>query len=1084
MLLFIEFNLLIVGIIIVRFLSKGKVSHKLRYSLWILLPLFLLLFSLISIPVKVQVPERFQRFTSDNQQKYEEPKAPMSYEELPEDKPILYPLNKETLKAHASKQNSESQKAVSSELTQSHIEKFTKQNPMSIDIIGLARIVYLIGVGIVLSIVAINNALFARRVLRNRKYYSTSSYGKLKVYRLEKLKSPFLFIHSIYIGDDLDEETSLYKYAILHEYCHYKQKDNIWICLKYVILILFWFDPLVWVSYRLSQRDSELSADEAVIRITGKANTKSYARSLLNLVTQEYRDKGMLTASTAMSGKNSSFTKERVVSIVNGTRRSIAATLCVAVFMTSIVGCSVFKVKNKYTLSEKRYVPDDAPWYTSSEITFDTTKYGSGFVNHKVLISTEEYFVSLGVGFWQNESCDPRCYVTKMDFDGNVIEECDITECLDLNENNVPFGYSINGTDSIIISSRDPATNLLQYRVYDVDYSSSTLVNEQLIPVNDAFADQTNILSVRRCGQYLVYLLENCFNGEYAFLSYDLNHQEYEITQIRPGRDIVLNFESETNLNLNRTAKSQLYYVARASSEQTIYSFQPSSQEFVKVRSSADLNLKVYWLEDGSYVRIEDGKLIRIDARTGAVLETIIDFSYSNLGKDTYSQPISAYSEGRIVFRIDDDNVIFGNHNEKYIVVKKADVNPHAGKALFTVACFQDSTVCGIDRFVEEYNGQDNPCFLEVTDRYSYYALVSDGMSIVESRAYANDLLASDIRSGQGPDIVIGSPMFSSAAPDQLFTDLSKYMAESLEPDRGSYVPIVFNYTDDRKAYSIPFRLVIRGISVEEGYVDSIGCTYEEYIDLINHTGSGKDVLDEMLRNSGYAEDPSDTDYFTYLYEISPESFIENGKLNITKGENADKFRALAEFVRDRKQNFETKSDSRNASITTVWINDFYGYLSSSSGKMNTIMGFPSYEQTGPFSMENYTFSITNCCPDKDAAWEICSHLLGYDFQSHLTWTIPVRLDALEADADEVIQGIKNGVAGNYSWDVSHADLENWKKTYIDCVSSISYIASYDPSIVVILNEEMPAYFNGDKSLENVCAVIESRVNNMLEERK
>lgn len=1082
MILFIEFNLLIVGIIIVRFLFKGKISHRLRYSLWILLPIFLLLYSLISIPIKVQIPERFQRFTSDNRQKYEAPEAPMTYEELPDDKPVLYPLNKETLKAHASVQRAETQTTLSLESELPRTEEVEKHTTSNIKIEDIWRVVYLIGVGLVLSIVVINNIVFARRVLKCRQYYSTTTYGNLKVYRLRKIRSPFLFMHCIYIGDDLEAETSLYKYAILHEYCHYKQKDHIWICLKYVILVLFWFDPLVWISYHLSQRDSELSADEGVIRITGKKNTRTYASSLLTLVTHECRDKGVLTASTAMSGKNSSFTKERVVSIVNGTRRSIAATLCIAVFMTSIVGCSLFKVKNKYTLSEKRYVPEDTPWYTHTEITFDADKYGSGYVDHEVLLSTEEYFVSLGVGFWQNENCDPRCYVTKLDFDGNVIEECDITECLDLNENSVVCGYSISGIDSIIIQSRDPSTNLYQYNVYDVDYASSMLVNEQLIPTNDVFDDQTSILSVRICDQYLVYLLENQFNGEYAFLSYDLNLNKYEISHIRPERDSVLRFERERSLN--RTAENQLFYTSFTSQGGTIYSFQPSSQEFVKVRTSADSSLRGYWLEDGSYIRVEDGKLIKVDARTGEALDTIIDFHYSNLSKLTFAQEIAAYSEGQVVFRVDDDKVMPGNHNEKYVVVEKANVNPHAGKEIFTIACIQEPSVCDLDRFVQEYNGQDNKYYIEVTDKYSYYALVSDGMSISESRAYVNNLLISDIRSGQGPDIVIGSSEFSSAFPERIFIDLSQYMSETMESEKESYVPIVFNYTSDKKAYTIPYGLEIRGISVEEGYVDNIGCTYDEYIDLINHIGNGKDVIDEMIRNSGYSEGLTDSDYFTYLYELSSESFIENGKLNISKGGNGDKFRALAEFVLNRGQNFETKSDSKNVPITTEWIHSFYDYLSSSSGKKKTIMGFPSFERNGPMSGALYTFSITNCCPDKDAAWEICSRLLGYDFQSGFSWMIPVRLDALEADADEVIQGIKNGTTMSFNWDVSHADLDMWKEQFIRCVLSIGYIESFDPSIIVIMNEEMPAYFNGDKSLEDVCAIIESRVNNMFEERK
>lgn len=1087
--IFIEFNILIVCIIIVRQIFKRKISYQLRYSLWILLPVFLILSSLVSIPIRVQVPERYQIITSDGNQTHETLSAPMTYEELPTDKPILYPLNKETVQEYktansdivtdkSAKIETDPASISDSIIAQSKTEK-------RINVASALRAVYWSGVGLVLSIILINNVVFACRIMKKRKYYAISEYGDLPVFRLEKLRSPFLFLHSIYIDENMDVDSSLYKYATCHEYCHYKQKDNIWIALRYLILILFWFDPLVWTSWILSQRDSELSADEGVIRILGKTDTKSYASSLLNLVTNESRYKGMLTASTSMSGKSSSFTKERVVSIVRGTRRSVAATLCIAVFATSIVGCSVFKVKNKYTLSEKRYVPKDAPWYTSKDIKFDMEKYGSVHVDQRVIISSDTYFVSEGSGFWYDEKSDPQTYLTKIDFEGNVIEECNITE--QLTDKDVVAGYSGDGTDSIIVQSRDAATNLLQYYAYDVDYSSSSLLNEQLIPTNDVFKGQTYICSVRECDHFLVYLIESNESGEYAFLTYDWNTRTYEAIPIYAGRDQVLAINDDPYSHMSRCAKEQLFYSSCSDNTQVIYAFHPSSGEFEKVRSGV-YGLTGYWLEDGSYIRMEDGNLVRKDARTGDVMETIVDFHYSIVNNNTTDGGIAAYSNGRVIYYSEDEDVMPGCYNQKYVIVEKADVNPHAGKEIFTIGYFEGSYSSNLDQFVEEYNGQNNDYFVEISDKYGYFALVSDGMSIIEARAYVNDLLISDIRSGQGPDIVVGSADFSSAIPELIFSDLSKYMKDTIEMEKDAYAPIVFHYSSSGKAYVIPYGLDIEGISIESDKLDITGCTYTEYIDLINHKGTGKDAIEEMLQNLGYAGDGvlSDTDYFTYLYEISSENYLENGKLNITKGDNGEKYRELAEFVHNRNDAFETQSDSENITISASSIYCFNDYLASSYGRMSMMVGYPSSDRAGLYSRESYTFSITNCCPDKDAAWKVASHLLEYGFQKKLAdrYVIPVRLDAIEADADEVILSINNGFTRYYNWDVYHADLASWKAQYIQYVMNIEYIRSYDPSIVVILSEEMPAYFHGDKSLDDVCAIIESRVNNMLEERK
>ena len=40
-----------------------------------------------------------------------------------------------------------------------------------------------------------------------------------------------------------------------------------------------------------------------------------------------------------------------------------------------------------------------------------------------------------------------------------------------------------------------------------------------------------------------------------------------------------------------------------------------------------------------------------------------------------------------------------------------------------------------------------------------------------------------------------------------------------------------------------------------------------------------------------------------------------------------------------------------------------------------------------------------------------------------------------------------------------------------------------DSGIIVIMNEEMPAYYSGQKSLDEVIKVIENRVNLMLSEQ-
>ena len=54
---------------------------------------------------------------------------------------------------------------------------------------------------------------------------------------------------------------------------------------------------------------------------------------------------------------------------------------------------------------------------------------------------------------------------------------------------------------------------------------------------------------------------------------------------------------------------------------------------------------------------------------------------------------------------------------------------------------------------------------------------------------------------------------------------------------------------------------------------------------------------------------------------------------------------------------------------------------------------------------------------------------------------------------------------------------------YMDQISDAVRIPDVDSSVLVIFYEEMPAYFEGQKSYEDVASIIENRVNLMLSER-
>ena len=54
---------------------------------------------------------------------------------------------------------------------------------------------------------------------------------------------------------------------------------------------------------------------------------------------------------------------------------------------------------------------------------------------------------------------------------------------------------------------------------------------------------------------------------------------------------------------------------------------------------------------------------------------------------------------------------------------------------------------------------------------------------------------------------------------------------------------------------------------------------------------------------------------------------------------------------------------------------------------------------------------------------------------------------------------------------------------YIEQLSDAVVFPDIDSSIILVIKEEMPAFFERQKSLDEVIAIIENRVNTMLSER-
>ncbi len=103
------------------------------------------------------------------------------------------------------------------------------------------------------------------------------------IWQSEYVDSPFimgLVRPLIYIPYHMSEESL--RYVLAHEWVHIKRRDNWTKAAAFLLLCVYWFHPLVWLSYILLCRDIEMACDEQVIGELKEADRKAYSLALLS----------------------------------------------------------------------------------------------------------------------------------------------------------------------------------------------------------------------------------------------------------------------------------------------------------------------------------------------------------------------------------------------------------------------------------------------------------------------------------------------------------------------------------------------------------------------------------------------------------------------------------------------------------------------------------------------------------------------------------------------------------------------------------------------------------------------------------
>lgn len=180
-----------------------------------------------------------------------------------------------------------------------------------------------------------------RKPLAGREIYRKH----LPVYTVKNLPSPCLSGNCIYLTPEMAKDPKRLEHILIHEYCHYRHLDFLWVMVRCVLIVVYWFHPLVWAAARASKQDSELACDAAAIRMLGEQERLAYGKTLLLLIAGDGYDWRRMGIASTMSGGEKGI-RARIVQIA-AKPKYMAATAGIILLLIAAAGFAAFSGASK-----------------------------------------------------------------------------------------------------------------------------------------------------------------------------------------------------------------------------------------------------------------------------------------------------------------------------------------------------------------------------------------------------------------------------------------------------------------------------------------------------------------------------------------------------------------------------------------------------------------------------------------------------------------------------------------------------------------------------------------------------------------
>ena len=744
-------------------------------------------------------------------------------------------------------------------------------------------------------------------------------------------------------------------------------------------------------------------------------------------------------------------------------------------------------------------IEEDTVWYSTERVDISNAFYKEGdfyswsFINYVGIINGTYY---CEVDYQKTNSYDDDREIIAVDSDGKLINSIEISQYLSDDEYYENIFVAEDTVKAIIHKNNQNGST---YYMMDIDVEGGTIGSRNELDVGHA----TNLGSFANL--YIVgdmwievYVNYSTSSTNLIINSSDGSTTTVEFNKYFPDEKIdniseIFQYNDDSILIVADGIRGWNYYFKLNLNNLTMDELCPSGTRWLGRISPSNITAL-----NGHFYVVDRGVVKEVNYETHETTE-VFNFNNCNINRyDLNNCYLVDYTDDNIVLscKLWKENVFTDGYGGFYLYnLTPNDVNPNAGKAVIEVGCLGDITRPIADA-IFEFNETSEYYYLHFDNRYDVYDYMefkyddpaeSRTEELINAQCTLSNQMAIDLLSGDGPDIIIDGFGYGQLNNPNYMLDLSSYYSNM---DSSNYFSNVIEGSRiDGAIYQMPLSFSIDGIVTSGSNIsnDQVGFTFDEYLQFVDEVCNGTDPIKKPRLQ-----------YFNLCVNAMSDLFIDGNTFDFDN----KAFRELADYTKNYvfdmdyvvDDYYEIGYGDNPQPAYYVQMGGFVSYLNVYSEhhyQDMRFLGVPSYDGRGPAISVINSVGISAQALNPDACWELIEFMMDTSVQDEIAIgrTFPVNYTSYETTALAMINRYNLILSGDTNYSYSGMTLtgpaadELAVQSFADTCIRNSNVTIADPTIAIIISEEIQPYFVGQKSIDEILEILQDRVETVMNER-